>query len=179
MIHWQRGSQRKANAKSNAARSLLQFDIPLILGYSSGWHLPSLQFKPACYSIFDFGQPVKFALLYWYKEYFQYNFLSGALSWNHMIDLYIYVPDMSARCLVCNDMVINGVAAAENLLYMCDQAKTTLLLSNLSGCPLVLKICTTHVFNCLKTNMKTPVQALMKIGDCWHLFVSCHQHNAK
>ena len=51
-----------------------------------------------------------------------------------MIDLYIYVPDMSARRLVCNDIVIIGVAAAENLLCMCDQAKTTLLLSNLSGC---------------------------------------------
>ena len=38
----------------------------------------------------------------------------------------------------------------------------------------------TQVFNDLKTNMKTPKQALMKIGDCWHFFfVSCHQHNAK
>ena len=86
---------------------------------------------------------------------------------------------MSARCLVCNDIAIIGVAAAENLLCMCDQAKTTLLLSNLSGFPIILKICTTKVFNDLKTNMKTPVQALMKIGDCWHFFVSCHQHNAK
>ena len=86
---------------------------------------------------------------------------------------------MSARCLVCNDIAIIGVAAAENLLCMCDQAKTTLLLSNLTGFSIILKICTTKVFNDLKTNMKTPVQALMKIGDCWHFFVSCHQHNAK
>ena len=76
-----------------------------------------------------------------------------------MIDLYIHVPDISARRLVCNDIVMIGEAAAENILCMCDQAKTTLLLSNLSGFPIILKICTTKVFYDLKTNMETREQA--------------------
>ena len=77
---------------------------------------------------------------------------------------------MSARCLVLIVIVLFGEAAAENLLCMCDEAKTTLLLSNLSGSPIILKICTTKVFDDLKTNMEMPEQALMKIGDCWHFF---------
>ena len=79
---------------------------------------------------------------------------------------------MSARCLVCNDIVIIGVAAAENLLCMCDLAKTSLWLfsENLHNAS-------------FQWSENKHEDACTSFDEDWRqlafFFVSCHQHNAK